>query len=178
CLRRKNATSCCFEGRDVRAHSCVCDRLLQAPAMRRWWRGEQLESLARKVCEAGRIGDRGCSGSRRLRRAASVEIGQRSRWRQVRNAHLLGKGFDSVQLGESPGCGGCVIVPNLLHSDDRDALAAESPQLSRGHRGRDQVAWPCQTVNVGVQASGPPGALELESFLLEGQLEGVDRRVE
>src|SRR5258708_38138524 len=72
----------------------------------------------------------------------------------------------------------CVTSAAFLHPTAGYPPALERAQLATGHRGRHEVGRPGQPVDVGVQTTGSPRALELQAVLLEGGLEGMDCGVE
>ena len=162
---------------DLRAHRAQGDRLLQAPSVGRRRRRQQLEGAVRKVCEAGRVGDR--PGARLGHRSpAAVEVGERSRDRQVRQGHLLREGLDVVQLFESLRRGRGVVIADLADPDDGHTVAGQPAQLAGGDRGRHEVGGARDAVDVRVQAPGPPCPLELEAVLLQGEEERGDHGVQ
>jgi len=113
-----------------------------------------------------------------LRRAPSVEIGERGGLRQVRDAQLFGNRLDAMKLLERP-CGRrCVVIAYFFDADHRNPPAAQRAQLAAGHRAGHKIGRPGQSMNVGVESASPPRAFEFEAFLLERQLEGMDRGVE
>ena len=154
------------------------DRLLKPPAMRRWWRGQQLEGIGRQVGEAGRIRGRGraCFGERWS--APAVQISEGGGLRKIRDRDLLDVGLDPMQLRERLGGDIRVIVADLFHANHRHASRDKCLQLAGGDGGGDKVARSPDAVNIGVRATGPPGALNLQAILVEREAERLDRLVQ
>src|SRR5258708_24683990 len=72
----------------------------------------------------------------------------------------------------------CVTSAAFLHPTAGYPPALERAQLATGHRGRHEVGRPGEPVDVGVQTTGSPRALELQAVLLECELESMDCGVE
>ena len=83
-----------------------------------------------------------------------------------------------MQLGECLGGDTRVIVADLFHANHRHASRDKCLQLAGGDGGGDKVARSPDAVNIGVRATDPPGALNLQAILVEREAERLDRLVQ
>ena len=108
------------------------DRLLEGfvkpPAMRRGWRGEQLECLVGEGGEARRVGHH-LGGRADGRWQPVIEVGQRCAGGQLLQLDADGAHLQAelVQAG-SDGFG--VVLADALHADDGHPLAAQAVDLA------------------------------------------------